>query len=333
MYGLASGAAQLWLNANPMLDRWDYLLTRPAAYADSPYWSPQFIEEQEKLGWDTTFHGQWYNTEQGRRSTLGQPSGPATTVYVFGSSTVYGTEVPDQYTIPSQLQSLFNHTYHAPYRIVNMGEWSANAFRQYQLLQLIDLKRGDIVIFYDGAVDAGSAYTVAVNRRRQTFPDSLCANLPDQLQVAVMWAMCSSIENSVPAEINDAAQLRQALTQAASQYRDSIAMAATYTRHAGAVFYHFLQPTIWSMPLSPGEREMVSHPYVVQNQMDTVVTDAWPMLQHALVTLPDVTTIDLTHVLDSTRAAGVPLYLDCCHLTERGNAIVAHAIFDALTTF
>ncbi|HLY25880.1 MAG TPA: hypothetical protein VKQ72_06040, partial [Aggregatilineales bacterium] len=219
------------------------------------------------------------------------------------------------------------------YRVVNMGEWSANAFRQYQLLQTIDLKRDDIVIFYDGAVDAGSVYTVAVNRRRQTFPDSLCANLPDALQISVMWAMCSAVDGSVPAEIADSAQLRMSLAQVATQYRDSILMAASYTHHSRATFYHFLQPTIWSMPLSPAEQEMTSHPYVVQPQMDTVLSNAWPMLQHVLAHLQNVTTLDLTHVLDAARSAGVPLYLDCCHVTERGNAIIARSIFDDITTF
>src|SRR5258708_11196544 len=194
------------------------------------------MKEKEKLGWATTFHGQWYNTENGRRDTVGQPVSPAISVYIFGSSTVYGTEVPDQYTIPSQLQALFDRFYRRAYRVVNMGEWSANAFRQYQLLQLIDLKRGDSVIFYDGAVDAGSVYNIAVNRRRQTFPDSLCANLPDALQISVMWALCTSIDNSAPSVISDPAQLQASLAQIAGQYRDSIAMAAAYTRHAGGLF-------------------------------------------------------------------------------------------------
>src|SRR5438552_4569086 len=57
--------------------------SRPAAYAQSPYYSPEFIDEQTALseswhqgdtwsGWESNFHGRYFNTDHGSRRTAFQ---------------------------------------------------------------------------------------------------------------------------------------------------------------------------------------------------------------------------------------------------------------------
>ncbi len=95
---------------------------------------------------------------------------------MFGNWTLYGTEVPDEYTITSQLQALFNGQSQGVFRVVNLAESSATAAREVTILKTVDLKPGDIAIFYDGVIDVGSIYTTAQNRRRLEFPATLCTS-------------------------------------------------------------------------------------------------------------------------------------------------------------
>ncbi len=116
-----------------------------------------------------------------------------------------------------------------------------------------------------------------------------------------------------------------------SAYRQSIAMAAEYARFAGAQFYHFTEPILWTKELSPSEQQIAASRFLVPEQLDKVFGLAWPALVQSASSLPDVGSVDLTHVLDRARAAGQEIYLDCCHIAERGNYIVAQAIYGAIT--
>ena len=67
-------------------------------------------------------------------------------MYIFGDSTVYGSEVPDEHTIPSQLQILFNKFYPEKYIVLNYGITSFSSDKQLKMLKTVnDLKQGDIV--------------------------------------------------------------------------------------------------------------------------------------------------------------------------------------------
>jgi hypothetical protein len=143
-----------------------YVVTQPARplpYADAPYYSRAFVAEmaREPGGWRTDgqlavpqdFGGRWFNVRGGRRLTLGQPAGPAATLWLIGGAAVYGGEVPDAYTLASQLQNLLNKNRRAV-RVENIGTALATGMQETLRLKTLPVKRGDVVVFYDGADEA-----------------------------------------------------------------------------------------------------------------------------------------------------------------------------------
>src|SRR5689334_7259212 len=77
MYNLAADAT---IGARFGPDISQFRRSRPAAYASSPFYSLDFIDEQTALseswhqgdtwsGWDSNFHGRYFNTDHGMRRT------------------------------------------------------------------------------------------------------------------------------------------------------------------------------------------------------------------------------------------------------------------------
>ena len=101
-------------------------------------------------------------------------------------------------------------------------------------------------------------------------------------------------------------------------------------RANGIRYYHFLQPNQYvpgSKPMGPAERasaRIANHPY------GRLVEAGYPMLQRAGRDLQaeGVRFVDLTGAFADHAE---PLYVDaCCHVSERGNAIVTDLIFDTI---
>ena len=143
--------------------QWDWRIQRPKPYKNADFFSEDFLRESffQPGGWNISektgdvspkdFSGRYFNTFNGIRKTSFQPEKFESKVYIFGDSTVYGSEVPDEHTIPSQLQVLFNKLYPEKYIVLNYGIASFSSDKQLKMLKTVnDLKQGDIVIFYEG---------------------------------------------------------------------------------------------------------------------------------------------------------------------------------------
>ena len=98
------------------------------------------------------YKGKWINVKNNRRVTINEPKNYVSTIYIFGGSTVYNGEVPDNLTIASQLAS--SSANDNLYKVVNMGATSIHSAQQFgRLKSEINLNEGDLVIFYDGVND------------------------------------------------------------------------------------------------------------------------------------------------------------------------------------
>jgi len=79
-------------------------------------------------------------------------------IFMFGGSTMYGTGVPDQFTIPSILSKMLNENGNVFYKITNFGTGSYIINQDMQLLFDVVRKNNipKIVIFYNGINDTFS---------------------------------------------------------------------------------------------------------------------------------------------------------------------------------
>jgi lysophospholipase L1-like esterase len=120
-------------------------------------WAPQHFRELKQATWDyrsfigwrrRPFQGETITVggRYGQRRTINDGTNEAKTVYFFGGSTMWGTGVRDDGTIPSQFAAATG------YRSENFGETAYTAHQSLVLLlQLLeDGHRPNIVVFYDG---------------------------------------------------------------------------------------------------------------------------------------------------------------------------------------
>jgi hypothetical protein len=325
-------AARFWLLVNTPATVPQFRISRPAPYAHSPYFSAAFADEQGRFAgdwhldddgfWKSNFHGQWYNHDGLIRRTTNTPKNSAHTLYLFGSSTTLNIEVPDGYTIASYLQRLVGDRY----RVVNLGSSGMRAQTQYRLLTTLKLKEGDAVVFYDGITDAAGSLKLPSDQRDVWLSGKLCNVLTKPVgSLGVVQMYCSLVDRSLPAfeQHPDLRRLRE-------EYSAGLRNARRYTEAHGAVFYHFLQPHIWSQEPTAYEQTVLANYNLVPRGFQEYLAESWPVVQ-------DITRAtggyDLTHCLDALRRKGVEIYLDYDHTTERGNEAVAYAIFDRITIF
>ena len=132
-----------------------------------------FLDEQDVFGSNgflyapwvqfraSEFHGQWLNTDSHgfRRTKAPRSSDPASLkVFVFGGSTTFGYGVPDDYTIPSYLQTTMEEG--GSQRRVLVSNYGQGYYYSSQEMQLfLGLIKKQIIpdyaIFIDGLNDIG----------------------------------------------------------------------------------------------------------------------------------------------------------------------------------
>ena len=211
----------------------------PPPYEGAPYYSASFAREmREQPGsWYTpptthirlpnNFKGRWFNTNNGARITLGQPAEAQNTIWLLGGAAVYNGEVPDAFTVASQLQNLLNKQGNA-WKVENAGVPEATSAQELERLKILPIKKGDIVLFLDGATDAmlplppekitsnmGNALLEAAR-----YSNSHGAGFAHVLQpVLFAQPQLSDYEKTIPVQpamVNAYTQLRQALPQLAA---------------------------------------------------------------------------------------------------------------------
>ncbi len=148
--------------------------TMSPAYRGFPETAGYWIEHERawKQHFEPYYHwrrnelvGKYINTSAtGVRRTTGMGAAQADKkLFMFGGSTMWGTGVPDDQTIPSFVQSLLR----SRYEVINYGETAYVAAQElnYLLHQLALGNIPDAVVFYDGVNDGfAGAYSPAIPR-------------------------------------------------------------------------------------------------------------------------------------------------------------------------
>ena len=151
----------------PLSTNSGFRLTRPLPYKDSKYFD-WFMEEtiinqppecQSKIYADeSVFKLSMLNTPNcrsiaivnGWRVTTNQPVNPLHNIYIFGGSTAHNAEVPNEFTIASYLQRSINKI-NSRFKVNNRGFTTVTTNQQNEFLYKTDIKKDDIVIYYDGS--------------------------------------------------------------------------------------------------------------------------------------------------------------------------------------
>ncbi|MEP7285076.1 MAG: hypothetical protein ABI947_04830 [Chloroflexota bacterium] len=322
-------AARLWLNSVltvPLPD--DVALTSATDLRDLTELAKGWRLDANGE-WNVTFHSEHYNFTNGLRETIGQRGHWINTIYMFGSSTMVDMQVADRDTKPSILQNLLNADGYQ-YRVVNASSIGFTTGQSLRRLNQIALVPGDIVIFYDGAHEFAHIGTIAL--RASTLTGRLCSWMRDTYStLALSTVYCIATDILLPS----AAATTEALTESRQQYITDLLAASAYARVHGATFYHFLQPNIFSAPLSRYEQHLIFVESLDYPNAPAALIASWPSIRSVVPELQrnGVASVDLYHVLDAARAAELTVYIDSWHTTAQANRIITRAIYDTISPF
>jgi hypothetical protein len=332
------------------LTRWEFRATQPPPYRGGGYFGPEFLKESEssvsgRFG-DVVelanFQGKYFNILGGMRVTTDVPRQPVKRVLMFGGSTLFGQEVPDRYTIASYLQRQLNAA-GVRWEVKNYGLPGMNAAQQTRILKTVEVRKGDIVVFYHGV---NEIYYTVFGGYRDGWKSGVPAFRPVQKLSALHrilhdwherfkdYSFTAQValdiyQRAEPSTITDPEELRRNTDVAAEHFANAVSEAAAFARSAGAEFVHFLQPQVFANArLTPYEERLIANPLQTPPGLGTAFSNGYPRLRAAAESIrKDAAFVDISGALDG-RPQGEEVFLDFCHIAHQGNERIARRIFD-----
>lgn len=356
------GYLKIVTNKKP-LSIWEFRNSTPPPYSDKNIYSKEFLLESissiggYKLSEDlqhfrlSDFNGKYINIKNNIRVTSDSIKDSKNNIYLFGGSTVFGQEVWDKYTIASYLQRKLNKN-SKKYNVYNYGVVSFVSSQQTSLLKTINLNKGDIIIFYDGANDI--AYPLDRNRligsvpggdhhpkisdtplnkltKFEKFISIIFFKFPNLHSIKLIY---SNLIKKYKTDMGiDYQTFKRNIEIMKNNYRNSIINANKYAKNYNAEFYHFLQPTIFTVK----EKSDYENLIIENNQLSGLASKesyeiGYPILEKTLNDLKkeyDIKSFNLSKVLNK-RVNNEEFYLDWVHVNHKANEIVAGNIYNSI---
>jgi hypothetical protein len=251
-------------------------------------------------------------------------------VRFFGGSTMWGEGADDNHTIPALFNAL-----HPEYRVVNHGQLAYNS--RQELDELISTytrgERTDIVIFYDGVNDAAFLCPTVIDqlpahRLVPMYREKLYAGTKAVIKDLAYRVFISNIMEAIQ-RISSNASTAPALYNCVSNPDKAEAIAEMMMLHwelahelvstRGGSFYAVLQPAAFiGKPRTDHldlDKELVENFREIYQRVRTKIAER----QHPWI-------IDLSDRFDGNDY----IFIDFCHVSSSGNAIIAREISQAV---
>jgi hypothetical protein len=329
-----------------------------------PYATSEFIAEGLELGGIMTIpgtnllepqevHGRYYNVDPlpptglNYRRTLNPPpdSRPTVTVLFLGGSNVYGAEVPDEMTIPSQLSRRLNQLDPAHrYEVINAGVIGADSELENGRLahELVLGRKPGIVLVVDGGLDVMEGIYLGVPRRPQAagriapvewFYRYVPLNIYRALRA---WGAAHAVALGLkhpPAQLRDPARLKRLTEATMAYYLENQKAMAMLAAGAQARFISIIEPNRYASDFKIKTEDLAYVDASMSAHMPGLKESLPGFLQslsaaHAGLAASGIETLDLSAVFQDksdnifTTSPG--------HYNGTGNRIVAERIAEAI---
>lgn len=254
-------------------------------------------------------------------------------IHMFGGSTMWGTGARDEFTIPSFVAQRL-HAAGVAATVVNFGEsgWVSRQELAALESELAAGSKPDVAVFYDGVNDCAAALQSGrpglpqnVRNRQLEFnlgddTDRMLERIGARLFKGVQrLAQRLQPEPAGPGLPPDLGR------QVAADCRRTLSLAQALGEQQGFITRFYSQPMLFTKQTpTPYERSVIDASLDAQSLVYVDFVDA-VRDPTALPALPGFR--DLTGLLDHVPQ---PVFIDFCHLSESGNALVADAICDDL---
>ena len=244
------------------------------------------------------------------RNSIDQPN-----LFLFGGSTVLCEEVPDRLTNASILQRILNSLQESV-QVFNYGASGATSIDRVQmLLQVTNIKKGDVVVFYFGDNDSG-------------WLDHRSGKPSEQL----VWLPIRALRALSELGIETARWLygefaprsfRKFSRQAVEETINALNLAFEHSSSKGAHMVAILQPNLYTLRTKSQYERQLEKRFSID--MRNLVLDAYMRYEEWVKETPYA--VSAKHIFDD---AAAPVFLDWAHVNARGNEIIAKFIFEEL---
>jgi hypothetical protein len=349
--GLAEAASRLMDGLAPPQPRsWvEHRLRLPPPYQNAPYDVAELVAEGRALKWQTgpdfgwlpeDRAGRYINISQHRRATPGGSDNGARRLWLFGGSTVMGAEVPDGLTLASLVQRFIDSSNLGPMKVENLGATTITTQHQlFRLRNMTPVQAGDVVVFYDGVNDViqslyyKNPHGTMVEANRQAL-----SGLPaiqrllwrTYAKFADQSAFIRRFLNPTKPVDRNLDISNEMIAELEDHYHSIVKNAAEFARARSATFFHFIQPTIYTVGHhTPYERSLLENGWLYPTNLVDAYAVGYPALRRASRRAVEdgIASTDLSGALEQRERE---IFLDFCHVNEHGNELIARAIFNAL---
>jgi lysophospholipase L1-like esterase len=328
----------------------DFRKSRPKPYQKSDFFSKKFIEESftqpgkwinpegTRIIYPENYKGNYFNVENHYRVTTDCPEIYSNKIYLFGGSTVYCSEVPDEYTVASYLQRDINRDFPNQYQVINCGVTSINTMQQLEKLKHTEILPKDIVIFY-GGVNDGLLFTTGrptgwimgenlLEFGKLNYIQKLRFKIYSKLHKKSVFVerFLNPYSYKMPEHMKDTSKIQELQKELLVSFQNSIISAESVCKKNKASFFNFIQPCIYTrMNNTPYENELINNKYIIPEAWMSSLKYSYPILIEANGHLRklNIQTEDLSSIFNNSDN---DYYLDYVHVTEKGNEIIASEI-------
>lgn len=255
-------------------------------------------------------------------------------IFCMGGSTTLGTGARDENTIPSRLAKyIHEHFPNENIEITNFGcHGYSRSIENIQLqLELLKNNKPDIVIFYDGVNEIISAQenkkagypTNAANRQKEF---KMGANYTKKLRLLFSSSKIKRFITYLQRRVfktksMEVAQPEKLSYEVVEQYTKSLKITKALSAEYNFTVYNFLQPVIYiNKPLSQHEEIMAKE----NEHFKKLYHNSYELIQQKEELKQDSTYINISNIFKRHEET---IYTDFCHISEKGNDIIAQKIF------
>ena len=228
---------------------------------------------------------------------------------------MFCVEVPDRLTIASFLQRLITPL-SSSVQVINYGMTGVTAVDRYQMLmEIVEIKHGDVVIFYFGDNDSGwiDHRSGKLSQQLVPLPIRTLRGLSDFGLETARWLHGTLSSKS----------LLKFSRLAVNDTIDGLRNAHGHCGSRGAKMIAILQPNIYTLS-TKSEYEKKLEKRFSQN-LKTLIIDAYKQYDQWIETVRYG--VSATHIFDNAPA---PVFLDWAHANARGSELIAKFIYDEL---
>jgi lysophospholipase L1-like esterase len=306
----------------------------------------------DRMMWEPLRHGAYFNVEAlaptgaHYRRTVDPPAGsrPVVTILFLGASTVYGTEVPDDLTLPSLLARRLDalDPAHA-YKIYNAGVQSVTMVENVWRLQY-ELAHGlkpAIVVVMGGGVDVshgvyqgrpGVPSAVSRGFLGRLVRDYFPLNIYHWLQVILADRATRSGARHPPSHLADSTRLAELVAKTAAAFGANERRLAELAGASGARFIAVLEPNLYTSTFNHPAEDVGYADQICSSRspgLADAMRAAWPAMTAALADQRSRGTesLDLSQAF---RDKTVDIFVDCDHFNAVGNEILAERLADQI---